>query len=605
MGGKPRRSKVTRKEADMSSLKTLLAELDERTEPLCEHDIASSIKDLEEQSEHCRAEFLAFEFTEGFDHPNYFGYYFTAINEDGVRVNFPDISHVTSERIEYWSQRANACKHPILKARYSGLVWELSKKITKRAPDVSMARLRIDSVADIANRACHKYHKVVVTMLDHALQLAKRINDTARAKALCSVIVEYEARIAENQKGGTWGFSYDILCKKKNIGLTEEQKEKIIHDLEVRLERLSSPPDGSPPHPWAAEQAAVRLAEHYRASNASEDVRRVLLKYGSAFEPLCQSASPLMVSGWLQHVDEIYTKFFLTQESQQLRQRLRDLGPGMVSEFGSLSVPVSIKQEQIIEYIEKILNGDREDVVMRIAWEYLPLKGDAERQVRESAKDAPFLASITHELYDDQGRPLAKIGSVDEDFEARVLYQISQSMRFSAPFLRLTLRTWSEKFEWGSESLVSYLRCSPSFQDNRLPMLKEGANAYFSGNALVATHLWIPQVEEAIRLLAKLTGGSVLKPNRNGGQNLKNLDELLREAKVLETLGVDVVWYFRALFTGPRGWNLRNDICHGLLAAENVTLEMADRVLHSLLILGALREKPADDGEDQDVGEEK
>lgn len=603
MGGKPRRGKITRKEVNMPSLKSLLAALDERTELLCEHDVSKAIKELKERGDQYNAELIAFEFTESLADSNYFGPLIFGINSDGLKLGFPDTSHVTPGILEYWSQRANACNHPVLKARYSGLVWEFSREIVKCPAHVSMARLRIDSVASIAAAGCHKDQVAVVTMLDHALQLAIRINDKVRIASLRDLIIAYEDRIAEDRKGGTWGFSYAILYKKKNIGLTEKQKAKIIHDLETRLERLSSPPDNSPPDPWAAEHAAIRLAEHYRASSASEDVKRVLLKYGSAFEPLCQSASPLLVFGWLQQLHEIYNRFDLKQESQQLRQRLHALGPEMVREFAPMPIPMP-KREQIEEYIAHLLDGRREEVVMRIIGGYLPQRHDIEQKVRQLTKDAPFFASITSEPTDSQGRPLARIGSVTEDIEGRILHQISEDMSLLAPALRLTLRAWSERFEWNSEALVEYLRCSPLFTEDRMPLLREGANAYFQGNALIATHLWIPQVEEAIRLLAKLNDGDVLKPNRVGGLNFKVLDELLRESKVVEALSEDIVLYLRALFTDSRGWNLRNNICHGLLPAEKVSLELADRVLHSLLILGAIRES-IDTAEAKEAGEGK
>ncbi len=114
-----------------------------------EHEIASELKQLipEDKSKvdmELRAELMAFEFVE--DYPNnetgwgtYFGPMFVINNNDGTATESPSIKLVTNEIIEYWTKRASECKHPILVARYSGLVWEFQNKITGTKPNQSLS----------------------------------------------------------------------------------------------------------------------------------------------------------------------------------------------------------------------------------------------------------------------------------------------------------------------------------------------------------------------------------------------------------------------------------------------------------------------------------
>ena len=107
-------------------------------------------------------------------------------------------------------------------------------------------------------------------------------------------------------------------------------------------------------------------------------------------------------------------------------------------------------------------------------------------------------------------------------------------------------------------------------------------------------HLLIPQIEEAIRNIVEFAGGNVLKPNNNGTSfMLRTLDEILRDPITVSSLGDDLCYYFRILFTDQRGWNMRNNVCHGIVGMETFTHQSADRVLHALLCLGILRKKPA------------
>jgi hypothetical protein len=70
---------------------------------------------------------------------------------------------------------------------------------------------------------------------------------------------------------------------------------------------------------------------------------------------------------------------------------------------------------------------------------------------------------------------------------------------------------------------------------------------------------------------------------------LKNFDDLLREEAVVKTLGENVVHYFRVLFTDQRGWNIRNDVCHGITPLAAFSPQLTDRILHALLVLAVLR----------------
>ena len=88
--------------------------------------------------------------------------------------------------------------------------------------------------------------------------------------------------------------------------------------------------------------------------------------------------------------------------------------------------------------------------------------------------------------------------------------------------------------------------------------------------------------------------GSIYRPGRSGGMLLRNMEEILHDEKVKNALDNRVITYYRTLFTDQRGWNLRNDVCHGILRAEMYTRETADRTFHAALLLGAILLKDKD-----------
>ena len=124
-----------------------------------------------------------------------------------------------------------------------------------------------------------------------------------------------------------------------------------------------------------------------------------------------------------------------------------------------------------------------------------------------------------------------------------------------------------------------------------MPIVSAGLQAFLESNHIVAAHLLIPQIEDALRNLVEMAGGSIYKPNRSGGLSLKTLDEVLRDDIITQVLGENTAFYLRVLLTDQRGWNIRNTVCHGMAPAGYFTTDLSDRVLHVLILLGIIRPK--------------
>jgi hypothetical protein len=133
---------------------------------------------------------------------------------------------------------------------------------------------------------------------------------------------------------------------------------------------------------------------------------------------------------------------------------------------------------------------------------------------------------------------------------------------------------------------------SPVIMESRLPIIERGLNAYFKDDLMVAIHLLIPQIEDAIRNLVELSGGIIFKPSRDyGGFQLKTFNEILGDKIIENAFNEDVQIYMRVLFTDQRGWNIRNDVCHGICDVSSFSYQSIERIIHVILILGILRKK--------------
>jgi hypothetical protein len=299
----------------------------------------------------------------------------------------------------------------------------------------------------------------------------------------------------------------------------------------------------------------------------------------------------LVVAYSLEQLYDHFKAFELHEEADALNEAIRVAGTESLADMKEISVEAEIPKEKIESYVVAMLEGTREQILLRIAVHFIPRRGALEEQLRELAQKAPISYLIPRTIKDDEGRTVARIGSLDSDLEGQLLLHISQSMHLSSIWLRETIQRSIESGHISTDVILNFLLQSPLYQAPRRQILEAGLNTYVKGDTLASIHILIPQIEQALHRLAILVGAPIYTPRRGGGLQIKTLDGLLRDNAIIQSLTDDVATYLRILLTDPRGWNVRNSVCHGLAPIGMLTMPVADRVVHALLVLSLIREQ--------------
>lgn len=589
------------------------ASFDERTDAFLEVYVEAALCDL---SDTCNAageplpfemaaERMAFAFVaDSAERPGGWGLYFgPAISfptEDGGRQDCPSLQDVTAPVLDYWGKRAREAKHPILRARYSDLVWEL-KQVAKVNCPPDLPRIMIDATVDIVEKRLYEHSIFVVPKLHRALSVARALKDSAKIEKLHDAVLGFEDLIAKDELQGTWGFSFDMLLKEKHkVRPTKDQETKIIADLEGRLCRLAAVEDVDKLDPHCVQAAALRLAPHYRRLNQATESQRVVRMLADAFLRKSTKAMALVATEWLERVYDLLLEYNLKEDADRIAIAIRDYGRLSTKEMPTMAFSVPVEVADLYRFIESMTAGDDlEAILNHLAVYFLPLQEDTEQQTLVSPPTGSFTNHFSQKIGDHEGRTVGQVGSVQEDVDGHIVRIVQQSIQLRAPFLRLIFDKLISEQRLTVESLFAYLYKSPYFDQENRPVLASGITAYFEQNWIVAIHVLVPQIERAIRKLLTDAGGSDLKQGRHGSMMLKNLDELLRDTATGTILNERQIRHLQVLLTDPRGRNIRNNVCHSLIPAAYFGPEVADWLLHSLLILGSLR-KPNEESQKND-----
>ena len=190
-------------------------------------------------------------------------------NNTGEFIESPDRKLITPEIISYWEIRINDAKNCILKARYSGLVWDFKSFVTGEKCDIEIARMYIRSLICIIDNDYLSHPILGVKQAERAIKLSKKLS---QADLLDEAKLALRNLISRHGKGnavGIWGSAYRISTECPNSYTSEEQKA-LIADLETRFIQIyNMPASGEKKRdPWLLMDLADILSGYYKSKQA-------------------------------------------------------------------------------------------------------------------------------------------------------------------------------------------------------------------------------------------------------------------------------------------------------------------------------------------------
>lgn len=589
-----------------SELAPVLAAAEARVGPLREHDVSKAIQAQiksrygpdDELPLPVLAESIAFDFSP--EHQDdekgwgtYYGLMYIFPTGNGKMAIYPHIDQVNEKILEYWQARSHESSHSLLQERYADLVWDFSPRIRGKGAGVAYPRIVIDSVLRFVGEGRYQHEQDAIRKLRRALELGLRIGDRSRIEEVVVALLRFEDEHADLSKRGTWGYSYDLLLGNKNIPITPEQEEEIIQHLERCLTDGTAIPDGKefPQDHFAVEFAAERLAGYYKRTQKPDDMARVLHTYAETVARAAKQTMALIGSAWIRKAYDSIRSFGLQEDADALAVELNRISEGCVAEMSRMSFRMQVPEGKLNAFLDELLSDTEDEAVVQLAEFFIHNGESTEERVKENAKEH-FLSSMFFRpvLHDTSGREIARIGSVKEDLDGQVVLGMRREMQFLGPYLCAALDELVTRFHLTANRLTDRVLASPFFADDRREVLHTGIEAYLSGNHLASLHLLVPQVENAIRQLLALSGRPVYsRLNRYGGLDFRLLGDMLADPVIESVFGARAAKYFRVLLTDNRGWNVRNEVCHGLSPLGKNCWLFSDRILHLLLFFSCWR----------------
>lgn len=555
----------------------------------------------EQQRRGCLAEIASLRFmvAHGADREPW-GIYFqplgTSIDAAGVPHHGPDARWMDAEIIEYWKTRAAACPHPALRARYADLAREIGDLWNSDHPQA-----KVDRPRSLSQSAASSYLEAVEAGLakdayaswqwiERALTIAATVKDAELIDRAKKAAFDFQRARDKAADSGLWWRLDDIMAGSKGVTWSDQERAEACDLLRRRL-ALASDIAGPEFDPHAATGAADRLARWVDKVEGTNALRAA----GAAFEAMSAKADALVAAAWLEDLSRRYRDAKLDADANRVDSLIRSRSDEAVASMKAASASIEVPDVEMQGWLDQVVQGPLEHGLGRLAVALLNDPGKMEAQVKEMAADAPIQATINISISGFQGFTAAVIGSVNDDMPGRVLHQLAQTISMSGPFLHLALERARSAYKLDAEAWMAYFAASPLFPAACRDMLRMGVEAWISGDHAKAVHILVPQVEAALRECLITLGESPMRPAKTGGGfEAIGMGAMLNNQEFKARMPPAIRMHLRALYSDPRGINLRNKLAHGHAGANLLGLAMANWAMHSLVTLRAFGTPPAD-----------
>ena len=508
-----------------------------------------------------------------------------------------DIDQITPAHIAYWEKRAAETKNPLMQMRYLRLVNDFKKAITNQEPDYRTIKLGyIESILKVIDGEYCSHTMWYFMFIERAIERACALHNEPLINRTKEVLFRLHNRYKDDlDKPGRWGVIMRMLLQHRDI-FTDAEQQTILQENEDRYNQLY---DLCKQHGAETDRyvhilrdETQLLCDYYDKNNETEKIRTCISGLVETIHISSQVRGAMWHQGMLEQMQALYRKHHLYKEASHLYVDIQKLGSEVLKELQLFETSATISQETINQIKASTLAGTPEEVMTRFIKRNIPDQAqEKQRQMMESQETPLISLLLATTNLDMHGMPQSKIGIGDDGERSRFINEMWKNIWNNSFMLRIQINAMKEANILTLETVKQAFENTPYIIDGHREIFERGVNAYFEGDYLVACHLLIPQFEAMIRQIVHMKGGEILRSSgdANNGDEYKALEGLLSSDTIKGVFTDDEITYFKTLFTEKAGANLRNELSHGLMPIGHFNSAIADRVMHALMAISAVK----------------
>ncbi|MDU4471463.1 MAG: DUF4209 domain-containing protein [Clostridium perfringens] len=513
---------------------------------------------------------------------------------------YPDIDSFEEERIEFYDK---CLKHEIninKKIRYLDYLVDYGAKSNKyvyacQLIDLLIENNKIEDYND--DTECLNY----ISKLSRAVNISTSYGMNEKISILESNINDIISKFVE-VKSYRWileiSEQFRYLCyNKKNKRISQDSINSLIEILEICKE-------------FYKEEKNINLHQSFcyefyewikREDSSDSRIKQVLLEIGQSFEDEAEyqggreEKSNLVKAHFLECAVNHYANIGARDKVYNLKVKIKEayrLAKDEVKEYEyNLDIPNFDKFE---EEAERFIFDDIDsafEVFSRVSiYNFIPkiekIINMAKDRQENSLMNLVGISKISND------RKVFDANSEDEREKYFLFeqYNIWLQLMFSIMYDKIWIKLKQQGLN--CEMIVDRITGWECMSETDADIIKVGIERYFNEDFISAIHILVPKFESCFREFFSWGGYPTTSIKKSATQHEQTFNEFLENDFVKENIDSDTLFLIKYVMVENLGFNLRNDIAHGLAGADKFSKNIANIVLWLYFILTDLGWRP-------------
>lgn len=492
--------------------------------------------------------------------------------QTGQRSTIPD--DFTVDDLVTFESLLRVATEPFLKARLADLLWLLHRP---RNPE--HARITIDLYLQCKIDE-ESWHKGVNNYLSRAIQLSLQLKDHERLESIKAKL--FSAFLSEYSNLKYMNFWIADLMHKMKID--NDFAQEVAESLFNRATTFKVQKD------YLKARDYYQLAsKKYKKCNLENDWVKSLVEIAETFEleaDLRISDSNMVANSFYENAIQAYrdiplkfrTNFQVEEKIQNIKTKKITSGQATLDEmvtFETEKYDISPLVESSIAHVAGKQNPQQALVYFCgfSGANYQNLKTISKELIGMSVFESIFVKS----QMSADGRTIARIPALNNEVsldhpENELLLHSKMYQHFTTDVqLKVqgsiipALRQLCLEHRFTKDLLIAICEQSPLVPDGRAELTGNALWFGFEEEFGTAIHLLCPQLENIVRNELLKVGAHTRNTDKQGIENENGLSTLMALPEANEVFGEDLLFEIKCIFTEALGFNLRNQVAHGLL----------------------------------------
>lgn len=272
--------------------------------------------------------------------------------------------------------------------------------------------------------------------------------------------------------------------------------------------------------------------------------------------------------------------FISDMEERDIADKIRQAGQFSLTEMKEHSL--SLDLSECIAQIENGIKGKSKEEALKflsLLNSNITFKNIEETAIR-NIKNSPLLSMFPKQFYSKDGRLIAQTKGYDSKNELTAEDEnVWQQMIFTYSMYILVhvqgvvfpaLNIFTNEHNISFRELNEIVLKSTLFPNDRKSIVTKGLLAGFEYDFITALHLLTPQLENMVRYKLRLANVKTSGIDKDGIETENGLSTLIKYPEFEQIFGKDLAFEIKALMCDSFGPNLRNNVAHGLLDANEM-----------------------------------